>query len=112
MPPAITINPNGTVRTMILNGLADYQREVEGYIENVPVSEGCRINVIANEEGQLRGMPVNTLAMRLLAGIPGGYRGLLVGPVVVVGNYSDDSEDWIDIPADIERAIITASGNG
>lgn len=72
------IRPDGTSRTVGPGeafGFADAQREVQGYIEVVPVSGGAK--ALVNEEGRVRGLLPNRAASAR-AGYP------LVGTVVIV----------------------------
>lgn len=69
----------------IENELEALQRAVGGYIETVTIAEDCCL--IVDEEGLLKGKPINHLASRL--GRP------LVGDVLVVGVEYDH---FIDVP--------------
>lgn len=60
--------------------LADLQAAVDGYVEHVTL-DGCTF-IWANEEGILRGMPVNYMATRIYQSYYGPEVGI-VGPALV-----------------------------
>ena len=70
----------------IPNTLEALQAEVEGYIEVVPIYDD--LVAIVNEEGLLKGMPLN-IRVR-------GYH--LFGPVILAGV---DGEEFTDVPESI-----------
>lgn len=83
---AILIPVNGKSKLIeIDNELEALQKAVGGYIETVSIAEDCCL--IVDEEGLLKGKPINPTASRL--GAP------LVGDVLVVGVHYDH---FVDIP--------------
>lgn len=77
-----------------LNGLEDYQRIVGGYIETVPYRE----NVVPyfDEEGKIKGKPVNERATALLRNsiFPGDY---IAGTCLFVG-FDPETGEEKDLP--------------
>lgn len=71
----------------IPNTLEALQKEVEGFIECVPLTVGSC--VICNEEGLLLDLPVNVIINSTQ----------YVGTILVVGT---DGEDFTDVPFDEE----------
>ena len=78
----------------IENTLDALQEVVDGYIETVPILPDEAV-MIVNEEGRLRGMPVNTIAS-----IVSGRQ--IVGPAFIVGV---DGEEFTDVPDKVRRII-------
>ena len=67
------------------NRLEDLQREVGGYIEILPITDGSCL--ICNEEGKLQGLPENVY-----------FRGdVIVGTILIAGT---DGEELDDLPFD------------
>ena len=85
---AILIPVNGKSKLIeIDNELEALQKAVGGYIETVTIASDCCLIVDVDEEGALKGKPINSTASRL--GAP------LVGDVLVVGVHYDH---FVDIP--------------
>ena len=87
MKAVITIKVDGTrsvesVETIDLDFL---QEAVGGYIEAVGLSS-YEATMYVNEEGLIRGLPMNPLASEIAGQ-------LLVGDVVIVGPTNEDGED-------------------
>lgn len=100
----LIVQPDGLVEyRTIVNGpvLADFQRIVDGYIESVT---GDGWHLYCNEEGKLRGLPINMVATKLAHELFGHnwrnttepYFDILVGNVVFIGNAPDGEE--ADVP--------------
>ena len=86
-----------------VNGLADLQAAVEGYVEPV---DGDDFTAWVNEEGKLKGMPFNPRADRFLhLAIPAlPTWDCIVGPVIITGGADDDGDNTDISPELIERA--------
>jgi len=85
-----------------VNGLADYQRLVGGYIECVEMH--THDNVFLNEEGKLDRLPLNSIATDILLRIIGPYD-VIVGDVVIVGRSDGQGEIVKDISPEGKRWI-------
>lgn len=60
------VDPIGTWAVVPMDAtLERLQEYVGGYIEYVPMPQGCPFDIIVNEEGRLHGMPKNVLASHL-----------------------------------------------
>lgn len=75
------------------------QTAVGGYIEVVTASES--VTFIVNEEGKLKGLPINKRATELWWSLNPAARGadVLVGTVLVAGGTGDDGETQSVHPA-------------
>lgn len=84
--------------TNISNTLKNLQRIVEGPIETVKVTDD--VILICNEEGKLRGLPMNFVM----------GDDIIVGEVALVGV---DGEDFGDVPIDLPtwKWILKSWGN-
>lgn len=106
MTKALKITPAGEILDVEVAELEDYQREVGGWIEALPLGEAHIL--VVNEEGKFVDPRYNLLATLLVAqhetGIaPGDY---IVGNALVVGNRSS-SGDWIDVDAEFAQQTRT-----
>lgn len=93
---ALVISTNGTYEVeQIPVTLRDMQRAVGGLLEGVALADGCFL--YCDEEGKLKGRPVNHLATALAWTM--GFRrdDEIVGDVIVVGIGPGDRE--ADVPA-------------
>lgn len=72
----------------VSNSLEALQKNVEGYIETVTISDD--LVVICNEEGRLRGLPYNCTIC--------GFD--FVGPILMVGR---DGDEFADLPVKWDR---------
>ncbi|WP_295019072.1 DUF3846 domain-containing protein [uncultured Micrococcus sp.] len=86
-----------------VNGLADLQKAVEGYVEPV---DGDDFTAWVNEEGKITGMPFNPRADRFLhLAIPElSTFDCIVGPVIITGGVDEDGDNTDITPELIERA--------
>lgn len=64
------------------SSLADYQAEVKGYIESIPLPGKDSIDIIINDLGKLNGMKKNIVLPE--------YGDILMGPVVFIGVNEKD----------------------
>jgi hypothetical protein len=85
---ALVIQPHADVYLSQVDGLRPLQDLVEGYIEAVDLPQGAHGYI--NEEGKLRGMPVNPLATLLYGQWPADC---INGPLVVVGSAPNGEDD-------------------
>lgn len=88
--------------TLLDVSLPNMQRLVDGYVELLNLPGG--VSMYLNEEGKIKGLPVNGAANRLIAvlGDPGlAYDDFIVGNVVLLGAVNasgeSDGEDY-DVP--------------
>ena len=97
---AIVKRPDEAVghMTNISNTLKNFQRIVEGPIEVVRIADDAII--IVNEEGKLRGLPVNFIC----------GQEVIVGEVAVVGV---DGDEFADVPIDLNvwKWLLKSWGN-
>ena len=84
---ATIIRADGTEEQLRDMSLAALQGAVGGYIEIVPTNDG-RL-VVLDEEGKLKGKPVNRRATELTRGVVADDD-LIVGDVVVAGTNEID----------------------
>lgn len=96
---AIRIDSQDFTELDIANTLEALQAEVHGYIETVTLVPDEAV-MIVNEEGRLCGMPPNIIAS-VIAGTE------IVGPAIIVGV---DGDEFTDLPAEVERHIMTRFG--
>jgi hypothetical protein len=87
---ALLIYVDGSVKRVEINGLADLQKHVGGYIEGVQVSGTSQFGYV-NEEGLLLGLEQNPLASKLTNTYIVGNM-VVLGPVDKNGNNTDVSE--------------------
>ena len=88
---AFVIEPNGNSKKLEFNNdnaLKLFQQEVGGLIQ--PVAVGLGLEAYVNEEGLMKGLPINPMASALatehfLEFLPAGEDYLLVGNAVFVG---------------------------
>jgi len=98
--------------------LAMLQEAVEGYIESVPLPQGCPIMMYANEEGLLSGSFPNVLATKLMREMwkePTNSNMVLVGSVVICNSRGgplrlQEGKEVIDFLS--TEVIYGASRNG
>lgn len=84
---AYLLKTDGTIEDMGWNpSLSDIQKAVGGYIEFVPTANVGYMYV--NEEGKLRGLPVNKAATSMIA-----FDDVILGDVVVMGEGEEDEDD-------------------
>lgn len=108
MIDVVTIDPDGAIRLeTIPNGCEPLQQRVGGWIEAVS-SEANDVTLWVNEEGKLRGLPVNELATELWHLLSPGMRGfdVLCGTVVVSGG-ADANGDTMSIPGGLKQVLKT-----
>ncbi|MGO1623422.1 DUF3846 domain-containing protein [Flaviflexus sp.] len=105
MTKALKITTAGQVSIVTLNGLADYQAAVDGYIEVIPLNDGHEL--VINEEGKLTGAETNPLAtilaFRLESGI--AHNDYIVGDAVIV-QWAEDSSEWVDVSEDFINKVL------
>lgn len=95
MAQGLKIQTNGTTEIVSINGLADMQGVVDGYIERACSFDG--VDMWANEEGLLRMLRINmkaTVLRDMASGIPGFYP--IVGDVLIMA-----SKEGADVPQEI-----------
>jgi hypothetical protein len=85
MPKGILIPPTGVVQEIDIDGLAEYQNAVGGYIEPLRVAED--LFALIDEEGKMKGAEPNLRATALCVAnhtrlMPGDH---IVGPMIVFG---------------------------
>jgi len=96
---AVLILENGEISLVDKKfDLAELQKTVGGYIQDVPLSDG--LSVIVNEEGRLVGSEPNQMATTLASAELDKdnrylFGGGLVGPALFIGV---DGEDYCDVP--------------
>ncbi len=95
MQQGLKIQSNGTTTTVAIDGLADMQAVVDGYIERACSFDG--VDMWVNEEGLLRTLPINMKATAIrdnLTAIPAFYP--IVGDVIILA-----SDEVSDVPQEI-----------
>ena len=93
---AIRITPEGDASHIEIDGLADMQGVVDGYIELVFDPED-NYEIYVNEEGLLHGLPLNALASLI-----SGRR--IVGTALVTGR-ADKNGDLTSVPKGIMKTL-------
>lgn len=106
MTKALKITAGGQLSTIEVHGLTDYQREVGGFIQAVPI--GTSHQMILNEEGKYAGLARNAIADALTTL---GETGLapndfIVGDVLIVSSRVTD-EQWSDVEDDLVQTVHT-----
>ena len=104
MAQGLRIRTNGTTETVSINGLADMQGVVGGYIERVCSIDSTKfeatfdgVDMWANEEGLIHQLPINmkaTVLRDMALGIPSFYA--VVGDVLLTA-----SKEGADVPQEI-----------
>lgn len=87
---AMLIQSDKSYSEIDVNGLTDLQKAVNGYIEGI--SLGGTLFGYINEEGKLRGLPINQLATRFWKSRR-GVDDVICGNLVVVGVADKDGND-------------------
>lgn len=82
--------------------LENLQKTVGGYIEVVPLTSDCKLLMIVNEEGKLKGLEKN-----FFCGID-----TIVGTVIIIGR-GENGEDFSDIPIQMSawKMLLKSWGN-
>ena len=80
--------------------LESYQQLVGGYIEIIYPFDGYEVALVLNEEGKLKGLPVNRYLMQ--DGIP---YDIIVGDAFVIGAH-DDEEDFTSLTDEEADAVM------
>lgn len=101
MTKALKITTAGAISLVDVDELEDYQREVGGDIEAVPVSE--TYTMVLDEEGKLKGAASNPIATLLRAHL--APADIIVGDALIVRSADDITGDWGDIDEVAERQI-------
>jgi len=87
----VKITPDEEITVVEVNDFRDIQKHVDGFFTSVPVIEDAVIpknsTVFVNDEGLLLGLDQNILAERIT-----GYRGPLVGNVLIAGPVDEYGE--------------------
>ena len=93
MANAIKITTDGTTTTETVNGLQDFQKHVEGWVELLYTDDERHIFWF-NEEGKVNGMAANDKAHRLVHELVTGLSpwDVIVGPVLITGPLAADGE--------------------
>lgn len=93
------------------DGVNDYARRVDGYIEAVDVPD-LRITIYVNEIGLLRRLPFNSRASFLWWYYePAARESLLVGDAVIVG-WPDADGESTDVPEAVLRLLTAQEEHG
>ena len=81
------------------DSLSQMQAAVGGYIEVLGLNAG--VSMVLDEEGKLKGRPLNNIAVRLTQHYAVGLRpgDMIVGDVLLIGN--DDEGEERDVPTDV-----------
>lgn len=94
MLDGIIITALGNMARVQVDGLADMQRIVGGYIEAVDVEiAGQTCTIYVNEEGKLESLPKNDTATAVA--VPGKHifaGDYIAGDVLVIGGVDDEGE--------------------
>lgn len=106
MTTALKIAADGSQTTVEVNKLEDYQREVGGYIQTLPLGE--KHILIINEEGKIRELAPNSLATALTSIFHSGiaYHDYIAGDALIVGENGDN---WVDIDPSMRIIVATVS---
>lgn len=104
MTKALKITTDRTISTVDVDELADYQREVGGYIEAVPLGDDHTL--ILDEEGKLKSAAPNMLATAIAFYMHAGIAAhdIIVGTALIVSSPAD-SPDWGDPSPALETEI-------
>lgn len=98
---AIVIQPDGHFESISFDNsnVAELQGLVGGYIEAVASSDKA-LTFWVNEEGKLKGLPLNVIATLYLESVLRGFAAhdVLVGPVVLTGG-ADANGDTLGLTA-------------
>jgi hypothetical protein len=99
---ALNITTTGAVSLVELNetsSLSQMQAAVGGFIEVLGLTAG--LSMVFDEEGKLKGRPLNNIAIRLTQHYAVGLRpgDMIVGDVLLIGN--DDEGEERDVPNDV-----------
>lgn len=101
MTKALKITTAGAISIVDVNELEDYQREVGGDIQAVPVSD--TYTMVLDEEGKLKGAASNPIATLLRTHL--APADIIVGDALIVRSADDITGDWGDIDEVAERQI-------
>ena len=106
MTKALLISVDGSVKRILVNGLKDLQAHVGGYIEGIYLNGGGNLAYV-NEEGKLRGLPVNKRASMFIhdKGARVQTHDFIVGNMVIVGAPDENGED-----TDVSEALCAELG--
>ncbi|MGC5225174.1 DUF3846 domain-containing protein [Micromonospora sp. DT81.3] len=104
MTKALKITTTGQLSFVELDDIADYWREVGGFVQAVPV--GDRHQMILNEEGKYSGLAHNAVADAVtVIGCTGlAADDFIVGDVLLVGS-SPNSENWSDVADSLVESV-------
>ena len=94
-PRTTIITTDGTTTTETVNGLQDFQKHVEGWVELLYTDDERHIFWF-NEEGKVNGMAANDKAHRLVHELVTGLSpwDVIVGPVLITGPLAADGEHY------------------
>lgn len=100
---ALSITTTGTIKIVEItkpDSLSQMQAAVGGYIEILALTES--LSMVLDEEGKLKGLPLNNIAIRLTQHFAVGLAlgDMIVGDVLLIGNDSEGEEE-LDVPADV-----------
>jgi hypothetical protein len=90
----LVLRTTGETELIDVNGLSTMQGVVGGYIEHVSLPNGGSMYV--NEEGKIKGLPINESATFLAEVDP---HDVIVGDVLIMGDVNDEG-DHLDISDD------------
>ncbi len=107
---ALIVRHGEVLDTEIGTDLDSLQTAVGGWIEGVSPVEGDW-HAYCDEEGKLKGLPINHRATRLAHYLGWPEGDVLCGPVVFVGEYDDEGE-ITDVPRHVIEAAMTMFGAG
>jgi hypothetical protein len=100
---ALRITMDSRVEEIEINRLEDMQKAVDGWIELVPLSDNPGVTIYCNEEGKVRGLPVNRLAT-MFADNWRSWLDPLCGDVLVLGPIDRSGNDTDVMPEIVEAA--------
>ena len=95
MANAIKITTDGTVTAETVDGLQDFQKHVEGWVELIYADDSHHA-IWLNEEGKVNGTPINHTAHQLVHSMITGLspQDVIVGPVLITGPLAADGEHY------------------
>ena len=101
MTTAIKITPAGEISTVDVDELADFQREIGGWIAELRLSNGHAL--LVDEEAGIKNTEPNLLASHYLT--QNGRGTLLFSTALIVGVHRNGA--WIDVAPDVDEQLRT-----
>jgi hypothetical protein len=104
MTKALKITAGGQLSAIDVHEISDYQREVGGYIQAVPI--GTTHQMILNEDGKDAGLPHNPIAdvLTKLGETGLAHDDFIVGDVLIVSSRVND-ENWHDVEDGLVQTV-------